>query len=81
MEAGATDGFTLTVDDLHDGLDDFVDKVVPILRRRGLRPDDYRGITLRDHFGLPDQLGLDPRLAGNTGDEGLRTGRSGTAGH
>lgn len=67
MEAGVADGFTLTIDDLHDGLDDFVDQVVPILRRRGWRPDDYRGTTLRDHFGLPQQLGLDPRLAGGEG--------------
>lgn len=69
MEAGATDGFTLAVDDLHDGFDDFVDQVVPILRRRGLRPDDYPGTTLREHLGVPEQLGLDPRLAGNNEDE------------
>lgn len=62
MNADATDGFTIVVDDLHDGFDDFVDQVVPILRQRGLRPDDYRGTTLRDHFGLPEQLGLDARL-------------------
>ena len=63
FQAGACDGFTLVVDDLHDGLDAFVDQVVPILRRRGLRPDDYPGATLREHLGVPDQLGLDPRLA------------------
>ncbi len=62
MEAGVTDGFSVVIDDLHDGFDDFVDQVVPILRRRGLRPDDYQGSTLRDHLGLPEQLGLDPRL-------------------
>jgi len=62
FDAGVTDGFSLVVDDLHDGLDDFVDHVVPILRRRGFRPDDYQGPTLRDHFGLPEQLGPDPRL-------------------
>ena len=67
MEAGATDGFTLVADDLHDGLDIFVDQVVPILRRRGLRPDGYRGTTLRDHFGLPEQLGTDHRLTGDDG--------------
>jgi len=69
MEAGAADGFSIVVDDLHDGLDDFVDQVVPILRRRGLRPDDYPGTTLRDHLGLPEQLGLDLRLADGRGDE------------
>lgn len=73
MEAGVTDGFTLAVDDLQDGFDDFVNQVVPILRRRGLRPDDYQGTTLRDHLGLPEQLGLDPRLAGSK-DESHWTG-------
>ncbi|QIX53677.1 NtaA/DmoA family FMN-dependent monooxygenase [Rhodococcus sp. DMU1] len=63
IQAGVCDGFTLVVDDLHDGLDAFVDQVVPILRRRGLRPDNYLGATLRDHLSLPEQLGLDPRLA------------------
>lgn len=67
MEARVTDGFSIVVDDMHDGLDDFVDQVVPILRRRGLRPDDYSGTTLRDHLGLPEQLGLDPRLADDKG--------------
>lgn len=68
MEAGVTDGFSIVVDDLHDGFDDFVDQVVPILRRRGLRPDDYQGTTLRDHLGLPEQLGLDPRIADDKGN-------------
>ncbi|MHA7279847.1 NtaA/DmoA family FMN-dependent monooxygenase [Arthrobacter sp. MDT2-2] len=62
-DAGVTDGFTIVIDDVHDGFDDFVDHVIPILRRRGLRPDDYQGSTLRDHLGLPEQLGPDPRLA------------------
>jgi hypothetical protein len=43
-----------------NGLDAFVDQVVPILRRRGLRPGNYLGASLRDHLGLPEQLGLDP---------------------
>jgi FMN-dependent oxidoreductase (nitrilotriacetate monooxygenase family) len=81
MQARATDGFTLTVDDLHDGLDAFVHQVVPILRRRGLRPDDHRATTLREHFGLPDQLGLDPRLAGNNSNASHGAGRSRTARH
>jgi len=64
MNAGAADGFTLNIDDLHDGLDNFVDQVIPILRRRGLRTDNYQGATLRDHLGIPEQLGMDPRLTG-----------------
>lgn len=63
VQTGAADGFTVTIDDLHDGMDAFVDQVVPVLRRRGLRPDDYTGTTLRDHLGLPEQVGVDPRLA------------------
>jgi hypothetical protein len=33
-------------------LRDFVDLVVPELQRRGLRPRDYRGPTLRDNMGF-----------------------------
>ncbi|MEV5357043.1 LLM class flavin-dependent oxidoreductase [Streptomyces sp. NPDC052693] len=62
VEAGAADGFTVVIDDLHDGMDAFVGQVVPVLRQRGLRPDDYQGTRLRNHLGLPEQLGLDPRL-------------------
>ena len=32
--------------------DDFVDKVVPELQRRGLYRKEYSGTTLRDHLGL-----------------------------
>ena len=63
VEQDATDGFLLTLDDEHDGMDLFVDLVVPILKRRGLRPDGYPGSTLRDHLGLPEQLGTDPRVS------------------
>jgi hypothetical protein len=63
VEAGVRDGFTVVVDDLHDGPNTFVDQVVPILRRRGLRPENSLGATLRDHLGLAEQLGLDLRSA------------------
>jgi len=62
VKSGASDGFTVTLDDLHDGMDAFVDQVVPVLRRRGLRPENYTGQTLRDHLGLHEQIGQDPRL-------------------
>jgi hypothetical protein len=32
--------------------DDFVDKVVPELQRRGLYRNEYAGTTLRSHLGL-----------------------------
>ena len=35
------------------GLDDFVDRVVPELQRRGLFHKDYAGKTLRENMGLP----------------------------
>ena len=35
------------------GLDDFVDKVVPALQRRGIFRREYEGKTLRENLGLP----------------------------
>jgi hypothetical protein len=35
------------------GLDEFIELVVPELRRRGLFRDEYEGDTLRAHLGLP----------------------------
>ncbi|WCS28371.1 LLM class flavin-dependent oxidoreductase (plasmid) [Methylobacterium sp. NMS14P] len=52
FRAGAADGFNLMPDVLPDGLETFVDAVVPILQRRGLFRRDYTGATLRDHLGL-----------------------------
>jgi hypothetical protein len=36
-----------------EGLEDFVDKVVPELQRRGLFRREYEGKTLRENLGLP----------------------------
>ncbi len=44
------------------GLRDFVELAVPELRRRGLRPPEYRGSTLRHNVGLPHPP--DPFLRG-----------------
>jgi FMN-dependent oxidoreductase (nitrilotriacetate monooxygenase family) len=52
FEGGAADGFNVMPPTLPDGLDDFVDLVVPELQRRGLFRTDYSGTTLRDHYGL-----------------------------
>jgi FMN-dependent oxidoreductase (nitrilotriacetate monooxygenase family) len=52
FRAGAADGFNLMPDVLPDGLETFVDAVVPILQRRGLFRRDYVGTTLRNHLGL-----------------------------
>jgi alkanesulfonate monooxygenase len=49
----ASDGFTVQFPYLPGGLDDFVDRVVPELQRRGLFRREYEGKTLRDNLGLP----------------------------
>ncbi|MGO4567762.1 LLM class flavin-dependent oxidoreductase [Rhizobium sp. 2YAF20] len=46
------DGFNIMSPVLPWGLSDFVELVVPELRRRGLFRDEYRGSTLREHLGL-----------------------------
>ncbi|WPB58851.1 LLM class flavin-dependent oxidoreductase [Xylophilus sp. GOD-11R] len=53
FESGAADGFNLMPDALPDGLQLFVDGVVPLLQRRGIFRREYEGRTLREHFGLP----------------------------
>ena len=47
------DGFNIMFPYLPDGLDDFVDKVVPELQRRGIFRREYEGRTLRENLGLP----------------------------
>lgn len=63
FEAGACDGFWVSIDVNEDGIGTFVDEVVPILQERGLFHHDYEGATLRDHLGAPAQYGLDPRVS------------------
>ncbi|MDA9430870.1 hypothetical protein XH88_03535 [Bradyrhizobium sp. CCBAU 51627] len=36
----------------HEGFEDFVELVVPVLQERGLFRAEYEGATLRDHLGL-----------------------------
>jgi FMN-dependent oxidoreductase (nitrilotriacetate monooxygenase family) len=47
------DGFNVMFPYVPEGLDDFVDKVVPELQRRGLFRREYEGRTLRENLGLP----------------------------
>jgi alkanesulfonate monooxygenase SsuD/methylene tetrahydromethanopterin reductase-like flavin-dependent oxidoreductase (luciferase family) len=49
---GAADGFIVMPPYLPSGFEDFVQLVVPELRRRGLFRKDYEGTTLREHLGL-----------------------------
>ncbi|HYQ39310.1 MAG TPA: LLM class flavin-dependent oxidoreductase [Pseudomonas sp.] len=69
FENGAADGFNVMPPWLPGGLEDFIELVVPELRRRGLFREEYRGRTLREHFGLdrPDNqyvLPVERRAAG-----------------
>ena len=61
--SGAVDGFWVSPDIYDDGIDAFVDGVVPILQERGLFHMEYAGATLRDHLGVPPQYGVDGRVA------------------
>ncbi len=46
------DGFNVMPAYFHEGFEDFVELVVPILQERGLFRADHEGTTLRDHLGL-----------------------------
>lgn len=52
IDDGAADGFNLMPPLLPLMLDVFIAEVVPILRKRGRFRHEYRGTTLRDHYGL-----------------------------
>ena len=53
LATDASDGFTVMFPYLPGGLDDFVNRVVPELQRRGLLRREYEGRTLRENLGLP----------------------------
>ncbi|PVE13814.1 NtaA/DmoA family FMN-dependent monooxygenase [Streptomyces scopuliridis] len=53
VRTGAADGFILVPHLTPGGLDDFVDRVVPLLQERGAFRTEYEGATLRSHLGLP----------------------------
>lgn len=55
VDAGGADGFNLMPPTLPGGIEEFVEHVVPILRRRGRRPlaEDAGATTLRERLGLP----------------------------
>lgn len=50
----ASDGFMLTPAYFPGAFDDFIELVLPELRRRGLFRSDYTGVTLRNHLGLSE---------------------------
>lgn len=53
LVSDGADGFNVMFPFLPAGLDDFVDKVVPELQKRGIFRKQYEGRTLRENLGLP----------------------------
>ncbi len=52
VQTDAADGFILVPHLTPGGLDDFVERVVPLLQERGSFRTRYTGSTLRAHLGL-----------------------------
>lgn len=52
FEGYGADGFNVMPPHLPQGLTDFVELVIPELRRRGLFRSEYEGATLRENLGL-----------------------------
>ncbi|SFN72575.1 FMN-dependent oxidoreductase, nitrilotriacetate monooxygenase family [Pseudonocardia ammonioxydans] len=65
VQADACDGFILGSHVSPSGLDEVVDRVVPILQERGVFRNDYGGGTLRENLGLahPSRFGQRRRPA------------------
>lgn len=53
VDEGAVDGFILGFPVQAQGLQDFIDLVIPVLEARGRYSRELAGSTLRDHLGLP----------------------------
>jgi FMN-dependent oxidoreductase (nitrilotriacetate monooxygenase family) len=56
VRTDAADGFILVPHLTPGGIDDFVDRVVPLLQERGSFRTEYTGTTLRSHLGLPEPV-------------------------
>jgi FMN-dependent oxidoreductase (nitrilotriacetate monooxygenase family) len=64
VQSDACDGFILVPHITPHGLDEFVDKVVPLLQERDAFRAEYQGDTLREHLGLARPASTSvPRLA------------------
>jgi FMN-dependent oxidoreductase (nitrilotriacetate monooxygenase family) len=60
VQTDASDGFILIPHLTPGGLDEFADKVVPLLQERGVHRTEYEGTTLREHLGLAPAPTLRP---------------------
>ncbi len=55
VDTRAADGFILVPHLTPGGLDEFADRVVPLLQERGAFRTEYEGTTLRSHLGLEER--------------------------
>ncbi|MBB3312555.1 alkanesulfonate monooxygenase [Rhizobium sp. BK196] len=53
LDEEGSDGFNVVFPYLPQGLDDVTTRLVPELQRRGIFRNEYEGMTLREHLGLP----------------------------
>jgi FMN-dependent oxidoreductase (nitrilotriacetate monooxygenase family) len=60
VQEDASDGFILVPHVTPNGLEPFVDTVVPLLQERGVFRRDYEGSTLREHLGLAPRPAPEP---------------------
>jgi FMN-dependent oxidoreductase (nitrilotriacetate monooxygenase family) len=58
IQSDAADGYILVPNLTPHGLDEFVDRVIPILQERGSYREEYEGPTLRENLGLPVRVGV-----------------------
>lgn len=63
VQNDGSDGFIIGSHLVPSGLDEFVDRVVPLLQDRGVLRTEYTGATLRDNLGLPVPRDLAPESA------------------
>jgi alkanesulfonate monooxygenase SsuD/methylene tetrahydromethanopterin reductase-like flavin-dependent oxidoreductase (luciferase family) len=54
FQSGAADGFNVMPPIINSQLELFAQEVVPILQKRGLFREEYKGSTLRSHFDLSE---------------------------
>ncbi len=71
FDNNAADGFNVMIDRIPDGLDIFVDHVIPILQKRGAFRTEYEDSTLRGRLRLPvSPLSAGPEDAASLGARG-----------
>ncbi|MEV1292500.1 NtaA/DmoA family FMN-dependent monooxygenase [Pseudonocardia sp. NPDC049635] len=73
VQTDAADGYVLVPHVTPGGLDEFADRVVPLLQERGSFRTEYTGATLREHLGLPEiATTTDPTAAATAAPDARR---------